>query len=150
MIEIPQFIETEKVRELLPQKSKMALIDRVISHDFASREIICETDIKSDNLFFDAEAGGVPSFVSFELMAQSVALLASLGSIASGTKAKSGMVLSVNDFSAETAAFKCGQTLKIAVKEDFSSGAVFRYDGNVSADGIVLSQAKITVIEADF
>ena len=139
-------LEKEELRKILPQKARMALIDRIISADSAAKSVISETEITAENLFFDEEMSGVPSWVSFEMIAQSVAAFAAIFS--NGSKA--GMVLSVNDFEASVPCFFAGDILRIEVSEDFASASIFRYAGKVIRGGCVVASAKITVAQADF
>ena len=66
------FDTKELVSELVPHKGKMFLLDRVRDYDLKENSITTEIDISRDNLFYEEELGGVPVWVAFEYMAQSV------------------------------------------------------------------------------
>ncbi len=136
-------LEKEKLREILPQKSRMALIDRLISLD--KECALGEAEIDETNLFFDEELGGVPSWIALEMIAQTVAASAAV----MAEKTTEGMVLSVNNYSANVPIFRCGDVLEIMVKEDFAAPPVFRYEGKIKKGNEELVSAKITVAQGD-
>ncbi len=141
-------IEKDDLRKILPQKSRMALIDRVISADKEEKSVVCESVITKDNLFYDEAEKGVPTFVSFEMMAQSIA--AANAVLDSDNAQKSGMILSVNDFESFVPFLRSDDTILIFAKEDFASSPIFRYDCAVKKGDEILASAKITVMQSDF
>ncbi len=141
-------VEKEALHKILPQKARMALIDRILSADSTERTVVSEAEITADNLFFNEKMQGVPSFVCFEMIAQTIAAGAALFAHGEGTKA--GMVLSVNDFQATIPCFSAGDVLRIEVREDYAAEPIFRYAGTVRCGTDVVASAQITVAQADF
>lgn len=68
----------ECISNLVPHKGKMLLLNRIVFFDTKEGLLVSESDISSDWLFYDAAFSGVPSWISFELMAQSIAALNSI------------------------------------------------------------------------
>ena len=139
-------LEGDKLKEILPQKARMALLDRLISVDKEAKIAESEADICRDNLFFDCDLGGVPSWIGIEMIAQTVAASSAVLS----EKTKSGMVLSVTNYSAKEPIFCDGDTLKIQVRQDFVSEPIFRYEGVIYRGEEELVRGKITVAQGDF
>lgn len=147
---MPQFIDGEAFKSLIPQKGKMSLIDRVIKHKSSIHSITCEADIKKDCLFFDEAHNGVPSWVGFEYMAQSVAAVASLDNLENkcSENVNQGVILSVSNYKSSVAVFELGTTVTIDLKEDYYSDNIYRYDGTIfNEKGDVIVKAKLTVME---
>ncbi|MCM1321295.1 MAG: hypothetical protein NC041_00835 [Bacteroides sp.] len=68
-------ISNDCIANLVPHKGKMLLLNRIVFFDTKEGLLVSESDISADWLFYDAALSGVPSWVSFELMAQSIAAL---------------------------------------------------------------------------
>lgn len=58
------------IEKLIPHASPMVLIDSLVAHDTTS--VIASLTIQKDSPFF--EINGVPSYISIEYMAQTIAL----------------------------------------------------------------------------
>ena len=101
------------VSELVPHKGKMFLLDRIRDYDLQKISVTTEIDITRDNLFYEEELGGVPVWVAFEYMAQSVSALSGIYGRSKGEKPKTGFILSVNGFKAEVPVFKKGETVVV-------------------------------------
>ncbi|MCR5218039.1 3-hydroxylacyl-ACP dehydratase [Treponema sp.] len=151
---LPQQMDRTMIEKLLPHKGKMFLQDRITSYDPDNNIITTEFDVKKDCIFYDKDAGGIPSWAAFEIMAQGISALASIKRILRNdtTPPKSGMVLSVTDFTAPVSLFKEGQTLYMNISEDCCVGNVYKYlcilylDKEDSAPGI---KTYISVMEVD-
>ena len=104
------FDTKDLVSELVPHKGKMLLLDRVRDYDLKENSITTEIDIARDNMFYEDELGGVPVWVAFEYMAQSVSVMTGLVGLATHTPPKMGFILSVTNFKSETNVFPAGST----------------------------------------
>ena len=67
-----QRIEKDLLVELLPHKGKMFLLSRVTQHDVEKLTVTVETDINEDFIFYEKESNAIPSWCSFEIMAQAI------------------------------------------------------------------------------
>ncbi|GHV74029.1 hypothetical protein AGMMS49940_13310 [Spirochaetia bacterium] len=137
-------IERDELLTLLPHKGKMFLLSRIAAYDTSGRSLSAEYDITRDCLFYDPVLGGVPGWVSFECMAQSIAALAGITSREKGEPPRMGCILSVSNMEIMRPLLQAGTTVQIRVQEDYADGGVSTFDcaGNAAL-------AKITVMDMD-
>lgn len=120
----------EKVAKVLPHKGKMVLLDAITG--YGDKTITTESILGSGSPAFDEEAGATPSFVCFELMAQSVSAYAD---ITRGGKPKIGFILSVERFKASEALLERDAVVTTCVKQEFELGKMFSFSGVCEAGG---------------
>jgi len=142
-----KIIERDELETLVPHKGKMFLLDRVIDYDTGARTLCSEAGIKKDMLFFDENIKGVPCFVCFEFMAQSIAALSGIIRRGAGEDIKLGFVLSVSDFSLFEDFVKEGAVLTVKVKEDCALDLTFTYRCETFLGAKKIADALLTVIE---
>jgi predicted hotdog family 3-hydroxylacyl-ACP dehydratase len=143
-------IEGESLRRCIPHAGLMALLSRVVQYDFTPGHLVSEVDIKESDLFFDPERGGVPCWVGFEYMAQSIAAL-------SGIKRRTerdlepriGLIMGVRNFKSRSAAFTPGRRLRVEVRQIFRDGDVVSFECRIAEDGVEEASAIINAIESD-
>ena len=92
--EVPEFISENEIEEYLPHRGKMLLLSRIVSYDMEKHIITGEYDITKECIFYEKEGDGIPSWVSFELMAQTVCALTGIAHKLFGRKILPGMILS--------------------------------------------------------
>jgi len=143
------FDSKDLVSELVPHKGKMFLLDRIRDYDLNEKSITTEIDITRDNLFYEEELGGVPVWVAFEYMAQSVSALSGIYGRAKGEKPKTGFILSVNGFKADVPVFKQGKTVVVNVQEKIRVDQAVTFDGVAMVGNKVVVTAKINTVEVD-
>lgn len=143
------FDTKESVSELVPHKGKMFLLDRVRDYDLKENSITTEIDISRDNLFYEEELGGVPAWVAFEYMAQSVSALSGLHGRAKGEKPKAGFIMSVSGFKADVPVFKSGETVVINVLENIRMDKAVTFEGSAMVNGTLAVTVKLNTVEVD-
>lgn len=143
------FDSKDLVSELVPHKGKMFLLDRIRDYDLNEKSITTEIDITRDNLFYEEELGGVPVWVAFEYMAQSVSALSGIYGRSKGEKPKTGFILSVNGFKADVPVFKQGKTVIVNVQEKIRVDQAVTFDGVAMVGNKVVVTAKINTVEVD-
>ncbi len=143
------FESKDLVSELVPHKGKMFLLDRIRDYDLNEKSITTEIDITRDNLFYEEELGGVPVWVAFEYMAQSVSALSGIYGRSKGEKPKTGFILSVNGFKADVPVFKQGKTVVVNVQEKIRVDQAVTFDGVAMVGNKVVVTAKINTVEVD-
>ena len=116
---LSQRIEHDELINLLPHKGKMFLLSRVISYDIKSYSITTEYDIKKECIFYEPENDGVPCWVAFELMAQSISAMSGIAHHIRGDSPLPGVILSVVGFDSSVSYFKNNTTVRISVSQDF-------------------------------
>ena len=143
------FDSKDLVSELVPHKGKMFLLDRIRDYDLNEKSITTEIDITRDNLFYEEELGGVPVWIAFEYMAQSVSELSGIYGQSKNEKPKTGFILSVNGFEADVPVFKQGKTVVVNVQEKIRVDQAVTFDGVAMVGNKVVVTAKINTVEVD-
>jgi predicted hotdog family 3-hydroxylacyl-ACP dehydratase len=144
---IPSLIERDELITLLPHKGKMFLLSRLTDYDLEKRSIAAEYDITEDCIFYDPDLGGIPSWVGFELMAQSISALSGLADRELGEGPKPGFILSVSALELAVPILKAGTTVRIRIAEKVKIDAVFTFDCAVFQGEEPAAQAKVTVMD---
>ena len=143
------FDTKESVSELVPHKGKMFLLNRICDYDLEINSITTEIDITRDNLFYEDELGGVPAWVAFEYMAQSVSALSGLQGRTKGEKPKVGFIMSVSGFNAYVPVFKQGETVVINVLEKTRNDNAVTFEGSATVNGTLAVTAKLNTVEVE-
>ena len=97
----------------------------------------------------DKDLGGIPIWIGFEYMAQSISALSGLYGKTKGQEPKIGFIMSVNNFTANKPLFPENSIAKIFVKQTMRMDNVVTFDGNISLDGNIVATAVINTIEMD-
>ena len=152
--EVPEFIGENEIEEYLPHRGKMLLLSRIVSYDMEKHIITGEYDITKGCIFYEKEGDGIPSWVSFELMAQTVCALTGIAHKLFGRKILPGMILSVTGFKTKREWLKAGKTVRMRMVEDFcdEESALYNYTGElfiVGEDEEPAVKAKISAIEIE-
>ena len=143
------FDTKESVSELVPHKGKMFLLNRICDYDLEINSITTEIDITRDNLFYEEELGGVPAWVAFEYMAQSVSALSGLQGRTKSEKPKVGFIMSVSGFNAYVPVFKQGETVVINVLEKTRNDNAVTFEGSATVNGTLAVTAKLNTVEVE-
>lgn len=146
-----QIIEKDELINLLPHKDKMFLLTRINSYDIEKNIIEAQYEISSDCIFYNQQNDGIPSWVSFELMAQGVSALTGISDKIKNRPPQAGCILSVMNYSSTLPFIKCGTTVNINAEEDFADheSHVYKYRCIVSdsADKNIIAESEITVMK---
>lgn len=143
-------IERQELESYVPHKGRMFLLDRVVERSSSEPGLVTQVDVSAQSVFFDPERAGVPVWVAFEYMAQSIAALS--GIIGHETKAAEpqiGFIIGVRDFECSCAHFPVGSRLSIRVSQLFRDGPVVSFNCAVTEKDRTLVTAIINAIEAD-
>ena len=143
------FDTKESVSELVPHKGKMFLLNRICDYDLEINLITTEIDITRDNLFYEDELGGVPAWVAFEYMAQSVSALSGLQGRTKSEKPKVGFIMSVSGFNADVPVFKLGETVVVNVLEKTRNDNAVTFEGSATVNGTLAVTAKLNTVEVE-
>lgn len=143
-------IERPCIAEYLPHKDAMLLLDRLVDWDVQKHTLTAEVDIQQDSFFFEPSLGGIPAWVGFEYMAQSIAALSGLhGRLVHNTEPKIGCIMSVRSFTALIPAFPPGNTVQVKVHELFREQSVVSFDCVLVVEDREVCTAVINAIELD-
>jgi predicted hotdog family 3-hydroxylacyl-ACP dehydratase len=139
-------IEKEELQTLIPHNGKMLLLDRVLEYN-SDHSIRAEYDITENCIFYDPAAEGVPSWVAFEFMAQSISALSGIRSRDRGEKPKIGFILSVPSMRMEIPLFKTGSSVEVHLKETDCTDMIYSFDGAAFLEGRKVMEGKLMVVE---
>jgi predicted hotdog family 3-hydroxylacyl-ACP dehydratase len=99
------------VAELVPHSGKMSLLSSIV--DYGEDWLQAEVVITRDSTFADAE--GVPSWIGFEYMAQTIAAYSGLQERLRGGKPRIGFLLGSRKYVCNVERFAIGQKLLLKV-----------------------------------
>jgi len=139
-------INQEELKTLIPHRGKMLLLDRITECD--SKEIIkAEYDITEACLFYSAELKGVPSWVGFEFMAQTISAFSGLRSRLTGIKPKIGFILSVPLMQIYIPVLKEGSVADIRLKKCDRTDQIYTFEGEIFTENKKAMEGKLMVME---
>lgn len=136
-----------EIENLIPHKGKMLLVDKIISVDINKRSLTSQVTIKSTDIFFNTELQGIPSYVSFEYMAQTISALSAI--VNQRTIPKAGVILSVSNLQSTQSLFTLGQKIIIHIQESCVVGNLFTFDCTASLDNEQVVSCTLLVMETD-
>lgn len=146
---IEEFKTKELMSELVPHKGKMFLLDRVQSYSIENVCITTEIDVTRNNLFYEEDLGGIPAWVAFEYMAQSISALSGIYGRTKGEKPKVGFIMSVSSFKADIPVFKEGETVIVSVHETVRMDKAVTFDGVAKIGDKIAVTATLNTVEVD-
>jgi predicted hotdog family 3-hydroxylacyl-ACP dehydratase len=131
------------VAELVPHADAMLLIDRMTFLDDAKAS--SESTIRPDNIFFQ-RGRGVPAYVGFELMAQTISAYDGFKRIQRGKKPGIGFLLGCRKYNAARPFLIEGETVTTEVISLLGEEAMASFDCRIlDAAGGKLASAVINV-----
>lgn len=144
-----EFRNREELETIVPHKGKMMLLSRVKSFDLEELLIVTEVDVSDASMFYDEELGGVPVWVSFEYMAQSISALSGIYGRLNNQSPKVGFIMSVTNFNGKVSAFGPGQTLVVKVRQLLRVDMAVTFEGSVFLDGAEVVCATLNTVEVE-
>jgi len=142
-------IEKEELLSILPHRGRMLLLSRVVAYNLEERSIETEYHVTEDCLFYDSAAMGVPAWVGFEFIAQSISAFSGIRDRAEGVPPKKGFVLAVSQLKMGLNFFKTGSIITIRSKEIENIYPVYAFEGEIFLDGKKVLEGRLTVMEVD-
>lgn len=144
-------IEIDELKTLIPHRGKMILLSRILDYNLSigSNTLQAEADITDNCIFYDRDAGGVPSWVGFEYIAQSISALSGIRDRSSGMKPKLGVLLSVSSLSVEIPVYKSPGTVKILIKEIDNTDTMHTFGGEVYIEDKLAMKGNVMTILID-
>jgi len=139
-------INQEELKTLIPHRGKMLLLDRITEYD-AAGNIRTEFEISEACLFYNTELKGVPSWVGFEFMAQTISAFSGLRSRLTGIKPKIGFILSVPLMQMYIPVFKTGSIADIRMKECDRTDQIYTFEGEIFLEDKKAMEGKLMVME---
>jgi predicted hotdog family 3-hydroxylacyl-ACP dehydratase len=139
--------ELPELDRLIPHRPPMQLIDRLIAAD--DRIARAEVVIRPDNVFF-TPASGVPAYVGFEMMAQTVCAFDGLGRWRAGLDPSVGFLLGCRRYAATREWFPEGDRLEIEVRSLLEPGEIGSFECRIfDAAGSEIATSTVVVFRPD-
>ena len=142
-------IEKDELITLLPHKGRMFLLNRVVEVDCDAYSIKTQVDVTAESMFYDEALGGIPSYVAFEYMAQSISALSGIDGRRKGLPPKVGVILSVSDFRTVVPVLAKGAVVTVSVCQQDIVDKVFSFNCAAYIGNTVVASGKLTVMEVD-
>jgi len=142
-------IEHEELLSIVPHRGKMLLLDKVINYCLEDRTVEVEYHVTKDCLFYDSTVGGIPAWVGFEFIAQTIGVLSGIRCRMNGKPPKIGFILSVSRVQMEMTIIKTESILRIKVKEIENVDALYVFTGEIFLEGRKIFEGKLMVIDLD-
>ncbi|MCL2441510.1 MAG: 3-hydroxylacyl-ACP dehydratase [Treponema sp.] len=148
-------IEIKDLSSIIPHSGKMLLLSCITEYNLEERNLEAEYNITESCIFFDPAAGGVPSWVGFECIAQAIAALSGIENCekektgdAGKKPPRIGFILSISKMQVLIPVLKSGCTVIIKVKELDRTDMVFNFEGQIFLEGTKALEGTLTVMEA--
>jgi predicted hotdog family 3-hydroxylacyl-ACP dehydratase len=147
---LPSAILRRELESLLPHKGRMFLLDSVHRWDLAAGTLESEVLVSEGDLFYDTRTAGVPVWVAFEYMAQSISALSGLRRRgADGSEPRFGFIMSVRDFQAYAPHFSPGSRLRVSVRQLAREEDVVSFECAVGENGRIKAKAIVNALEVE-
>jgi predicted hotdog family 3-hydroxylacyl-ACP dehydratase len=125
----------------------MFLLSRVLDYDLEKQLLRAEYDVSNDCIFFDDAFGGVPAWVSFEFMAQSISALSGLTRKAAGNDPGLGVILKVSNMEILQPAIKIKALIEVECISQFDS--IFMFACSTYSNDSLCATADLMVMSID-
>lgn len=142
-----EILYKDEVEKLVPHAGKMFLLDRVRNYDLETITITTEVDIDENTMFYDEELGGVPSWIAFEYMAQSISALSGIYGHQKNESPKVGFIMSVSNFKADAPVFRKGDVVTIEVHQTMRMDMAVTFDGKVFVGNQQVVTSTLNTVE---
>ena len=140
-------IEKEELETIIPHRGKMLLLSRVNDYDLERRALRAEYHVTDDCIFYDPSAGGIPSWVAFEFMAQAISALSGIRDRTMGIKPRIGFILSIPFMQMEIPVFKLDSTVEVSVEEKDRVDLIYTFGGTAFLEGRKVIEGNLMVME---
>ncbi|NTY36329.1 hotdog family protein [Burkholderia diffusa] len=135
------------VLDVLPHRGTMLLLDAIERCSETAIEVAASV---RDDAWYAGDDGAMPAWIGIELMAQAIAAHVGLLARHAGGRAKPGVLLGANRYTAHRAAFDAGTALRITAREllrgDEGHGA---YECEIHAGDRCCAEAIVKVYQPD-
>lgn len=135
----------QDITSFLPHRDAMCLLHRLI--EVEGESLVAEADIRSDNIF--ADANGVGAWVGIEYMAQAVAAWSGYYARQKGLEPQIGYLLGTRIYKCDRPNFYLGECLRISVMRDMQmANGLSRFDCTIEIEGNLIVQAALNLYQS--
>ena len=133
-------------RELAPHAAPMLLVDKVL--EVGVVHIRAQSTVEASNIFF-MPGRGLPSYVAFELMAQTVSVLDGWGRRAEGQGPQIGFLIGCRKYRVTRDWFAAGEVLEIACTALIQEGEMRSFECRVMVGAAEVASGTLNVFRPD-
>ncbi|MDC7126939.1 MAG: hypothetical protein PQJ46_15310 [Spirochaetales bacterium] len=127
-------------------KERMLLIDQIDSYNLSDCTIETSVFVNNNSEFLSNNK--IASWISFEYMAQNIALLSTITHQERGEKPEIGFIMNVRDFIAHESFFSLGDSISIEVEQTFREGNIAVFEGRTIVQGKCYTSGIVSVAES--
>lgn len=132
----------ENVAAIVPHRNDMLFLDGI--------EAFGDGSLKASAVIADSpflRQGRAPSYIAFELIAQSISAYSYLRGLRNGDEPLIGFILRVSDFTISRPFLADGSEVDISIHEDCALGDdLYSFTGSVSSDGEEIASGRLLVM----
>ncbi|MDR1759513.1 MAG: thioester dehydrase [Fibrobacter sp.] len=137
----------EQTEKLVPHSGKMFLLSRIAAFSIEAKELTSEVDILPGTLFLDSGMQGVPVWIGFEYMAQSISALSGIYNRERNTAPQVGFIMSVTGYTASVDSFPLGKCIQIQVRQTLRMDQAVTFEGVIFMDGKEVAHGVLNTVE---
>lgn len=140
------------ISDLLPHRPPMQLITAVESVDFDNQTLVARVDITPDDIMYDENIGGVPSWISLEYMAQAIGCFIGAADHERDPESKPvvGFVLGSRKLTVDIPTYLVGQSYFVHVSSLFFDKNIANFDCQIyNSDNNLVASGAINVFRPD-
>jgi predicted hotdog family 3-hydroxylacyl-ACP dehydratase len=134
------------IEDVVPHKHPMILIDELVAYNDLIAQ--CSLTIRSDSNFYNDTKKSVPSYVSIEYMAQSIAAFANANEKDQGGEVAIGFLVSSRKLKVFVSELTLGMQLMVTVEQLYAEeSGLSAFDCFMEHDGERIAEAKINIFQ---
>ena len=132
--------------DIMPHRGRMLLLDGLESYDAENGVLKACFTVRADNVFFDVSIGGLPSWISIELMAQASAACAGAYDLAEspGQPPRPGLLLGSRKVAMPRAVYPLGESFTVTAAEAFHDDESGAFECEIRDGGTVVAKAMLS------
>ena len=131
------------IEDVLPHSHPMILIERILEYG----ELYIKTMVTISEATPFIYQGKVPSYVSIEYMAQSVAAYSGINQLKSGNDIQVGFLLGTQKLELYEDSFNVGDLIELNAERHYYDGEMASFHCQAARQGTILAKANISVYQ---
>jgi predicted hotdog family 3-hydroxylacyl-ACP dehydratase len=127
----------------LPHRSPMLLIDSILAINATT--VSCQLTVRENNIFYDADVGGIHNWIGIEIMAQTAGVFAFFQN--PEPKPQFGFLLSVRKFSCQQKYFNLHDVLTITAQNEYLQDNIGVFQCSIIIGNNLIASAKLNALQ---
>ena len=143
-------IDRTILESIVPHKGDMLLLTDLVEWGDSFNWLTSRAIINTNNLFYVDKLGGVPIWVGFEYMAQTIAALSGLERYLKGSiESRIGFIMGVRNFISERKVLPTNSYFEISVYQLLRNIPVVSFKGHISFENRIIATGTINAYEPE-